>query len=232
MRLCEGWSVPIVLFALLPPLGGCGDDWRLPGPPDDPIVEGDDDDDGDDVTPAEVDAAGGGETIDAGAPDGGGATPDAGTATPDADTATPDAGTATPDAGAPAPDAGAPAPDATDTTTCGGAGYWKNHPAGWPVASLTLGTVLYDQQQLIAILEAPTVSNGIESLAQQLIAAKLNIAAGVPYDASVAQAIADADALIGGLVIPPVGAGYLEPSLTDALIQALDDFNRSVPSEC
>jgi len=49
----------------------------------------------------------------------------------------------------------------------------------------------------------------------------------------VAQAIADADALIGSLVVPPVG-GSLPSSTTSALTEALAEYNEGVtgPGHC
>ena len=70
-------------------------------------------------------------------------------------------------------------------------GYWKNHTEAWPVSSLTLGSVSYTAADLESILEQPVGSdpsaNGLIALAHQLIAAKLNAAAGtsVPSDVPV-----------------------------------------------
>jgi hypothetical protein len=110
-------------------------------------------------------------------------------------------------------------------------GYWKTHgpiPVGnnldtWPVSSLTLGTVFYVDTDLLKILNQQPQGNGLISLAHQLIAAKLSIANGAD-PTPVAATIAAADALIGGLVVPPIGGGFLDPSLTDALTSALDDW--------
>lgn len=112
-------------------------------------------------------------------------------------------------------------------------GYWKTHDTAWPVFSLTLGTVNYNQAQLLSILGQPTGGNGLVSLAKQLIAAKLNIQNGAD-GSTIAATILAADALIGGLVIPPVGAGFLNPSSTSALTQALDDYNNGItgPGHC
>ncbi len=112
-------------------------------------------------------------------------------------------------------------------------GYWKNHSGSWPVSSLMLGTVNYSAAQLLSILNKPVGGNGLISLAHQLIATKLNIAAGADPTA-VAASIASANALIGGLVVPPVGAGYLAPAATSALTQSLDDFNNGLtgPGHC
>ncbi len=123
-----------------------------------------------------------------------------------------------------------PPPDGGCTFT---QGFWKNHPEVWPVSSLTLGTVSYTDDQLGDIFDQPVAGNGLISLAHQLIAAKLNIASGAdPTDIS--QAIADADALIDGLVVPPVGSGFLAPADTSDLVDALTDFNEGLtgPGHC
>ena len=103
-------------------------------------------------------------------------------------------------------------------------GYWKTHPSVWPASSLTLGTVTYTQAQLLSILNTPAGGNGLLILAHQLIATKLNILNGADPTA-VASAGAAADALIGALVIPPVGSGYLSPSSVNATKDVLDDYN-------
>lgn len=106
-------------------------------------------------------------------------------------------------------------------------GYWKNHAELWPVTNLTLGTVSYTQAQLLAILGTPARGNGMLILAHQLIAAKLNIMNG--GDPGVVSAtVTAADALIGGLAIPPVGGGYLAPASVSAPTQVLDDYNNGL----
>jgi hypothetical protein len=126
------------------------------------------------------------------------------------------------------------------TAPCGGGssctytqGYWKTHPEAWVINAMTLGTVAYDQGDLLAIFGTPTGGNGLISLAHQLIAAKLNIANGADGSA-LGTAIADADALIGALVVPPLGTGYLAPATTSALTTTLDNFNQGVtgPGHC
>jgi cysteine-rich repeat protein len=103
-------------------------------------------------------------------------------------------------------------------------GYWKNHPEAWPVGSLELGGQTYTQAELLAIFDEPVAGNGAIALAHQLIAAKLNVAIGAPDD-DIAGDIAAADALLAGLVLPPGGDGYLHPSVTSDLVDALDAFN-------
>ena len=129
-------------------------------------------------------------------------------------------------------------PDLLSSTTASNnctftVGYWKNHPGAWPVTTLTLGTVVYTQAQLLQILNQAPAGNGLVILAHQLIAAKLNIANGA--DGSVVAAtIANADALIGSMVIPPIGGGYLAPSTTNTDTDELDDFNNGLtgPGHC
>jgi hypothetical protein len=112
-------------------------------------------------------------------------------------------------------------------------GYWKNHEDVWPLATVTLGTVVYTAAEADAIFGESVGGNGLISLAHQLIAAKLNIANGADPTAA-AAAIAAADALIGGLVVPPIGSGYLAPATTSALTQTLDNFNQGIigPGHC
>src|SRR5262249_30025870 len=103
-------------------------------------------------------------------------------------------------------------------------GFWKNHPEAWAVNNVTLGTVNYTQAQLLLIFNQPANGNGLISLAHQLIAAKLNIAAGA--DPTPIQAtIAAADVQIGNLIVPPIGSGFLDPDDTDANAQLLDQYN-------
>ena len=124
-------------------------------------------------------------------------------------------------------------------------GYWKTHgavPMGnnkytWPDAikasGLTLGNVNYTAAELLVILNKPAAGNGLIALAHQLIAAKLNVAAGADPVAIVAD-MATADALIGNLIVPPIGGGYLAPSLTSGLVAALAHYNEGAtgPGHC
>jgi hypothetical protein len=100
-------------------------------------------------------------------------------------------------------------------------GFWKNHPEHWCADSLSLGNVLYTKDELLDIFGQSVQGNGLVALARQLIAAKLNVACG----SFISPAIASADALIGDLVVPPIGAGFLSTDDTDALVAELDDFN-------
>jgi hypothetical protein len=98
---------------------------------------------------------------------------------------------------------------------------------------LDLGNLSYSAAQLQSILKQATKGNGLVSLSRQLIAAKLNVANGAD-DTDVADTIADADALIGDVVVPPVGSGFLDPDHTSALNDALADYNegKTGPGHC
>jgi hypothetical protein len=93
--------------------------------------------------------------------------------------------------------------------------------------------VTYSAAELVDILGASVNGNGLISLAHQLIAAKLNVENGAS-DAAVASDIVAADALIGGLKVPPTGTGSLEPKVTGSLNDALTNYNEGVtgPGHC
>jgi hypothetical protein len=125
-------------------------------------------------------------------------------------------------------------------------GYWKTHggtqrniPNAWPVDTLTIGGIAYTKAELIAIMISPTKGNGIMSLVQQLIAAKLNVLSGAD-DSSIFQAIINADKMIddaGDKIVPPYTkptSPFLAPAVTSALNTALTNFNAGVtgPGHC
>jgi hypothetical protein len=107
-------------------------------------------------------------------------------------------------------------------------GYWKTHPAQWPIGAtpMLLGTVSYTQLQLLNILNKPAGGNGLIILCHQLITTKINIANGAD-PTLISAAVASADALIGGLVCPPVGSGTLLPSDVEGLSDTLDNWNET-----
>jgi len=80
------------------------------------------------------------------------------------------------------------------------------------VNQLQLGNRTYNHQELQSILEQPVRGNGLVQLAQQEIAAKLNIANGTD-GSCIVQTLAAVDVRIGNLIIPPVGNGFLRPSV-------------------
>jgi hypothetical protein len=119
-------------------------------------------------------------------------------------------------------------------------GFWKTHGPGachsgnnanvWPAGCfpMMLGTVAYSQAQICSILLQNPAGNGLVSLAHQLITAILNGCNGSTYPPAVAATIAAAHAQIGGLVVPPVGAGFLSPGSTSSKTETLDDYNNGL----
>jgi hypothetical protein len=112
-------------------------------------------------------------------------------------------------------------------------GYWKTHDGAWPVTSLTLGTVTYNQADLLAILNQPSGGNGLVILAHQLIAAKLNLANGAD-PSFISASIAAGDAIMGSLVPPPVGSDSVSPGSVNSVSHNLDDWNNGItgPGHC
>jgi hypothetical protein len=108
-------------------------------------------------------------------------------------------------------------------------GFWKTHPDSWPVGCtpMLLGTVSYTKTQLLNILNTPAGGNGLIILAHQLIATKLNLCNG-SSPTNIIATVNAADALIGGLVCPPVGGDSLPPSATNGLTNTLDDWNNGI----
>lgn len=103
-------------------------------------------------------------------------------------------------------------------------GGYKNHFRSL-VTGLTLGNVSYTRAQILSILDNNAIrGNGLLSLAHQLITAKLNVNRGATCP-TILNTIAQADALIGNRVVPPVGNGSLPTSTTSSVESALDQFN-------
>lgn len=72
--------------------------------------------------------------------------------------------------------------------------YWMRHRDAWPVPELVLGAVRYDQDQLLDLLRQPPRGDVTLLLARQLIAAKLNLAAGA--DQTIVPMVEAADAYL------------------------------------
>jgi hypothetical protein len=92
------------------------------------------------------------------------------------------------------------------------------------VNQLQLGNHIYSRRELQAILQQPVGTNGLIALAHQEIAAKLNIANGAD-GSCIEQRLAQADALVGDLVIPPVGDGYLPPRDASPYVKTFTRYN-------
>lgn len=74
-------------------------------------------------------------------------------------------------------------------------------------------------------MDEPIGNNGLVEVAQEQIAAKLNIANGASDDC-IRQTIMEVDALIDGLVIPPVGDGFIPLGNVEGFYQALVHYNK------
>lgn len=70
--------------------------------------------------------------------------------------------------------------------------WWLRHRTEWPVQTLTLGGVAYEQRQLEQLLRQPHRGLVGRRLAHQVAVAKLNLANGVADDIGSAVAAADA----------------------------------------
>lgn len=122
-------------------------------------------------------------------------------------------------------------------------GFWKNHGPGachsgnnadvWPASCFPMqigdkgASYAYSQAEICSIFNQNVGGNGLISLAHQLITTKLN-GCSTSDLTPVAGTLAAAQALIDGLVVPPVGGGYLNPSDTSDLTEILDDYNNGL----
>ena len=113
-------------------------------------------------------------------------------------------------------------------------GFWKNHPNIWPVTSLTLGCQNYTQVELLAILNtAIGKGSGADAsliLADQLIAAKLNIANGsdpTPISATITAADAVLCTFVGKLPYHVRPSSIVGQQMT-ALAATLNQYNNGL----
>jgi hypothetical protein len=106
--------------------------------------------------------------------------------------------------------------------------YWKDHPDAWISPIVTIGTNNYNQTQLLQILNQPINNNGLVALVQELIATRLNL----PANDTVQGYIVSADALVGSMVVPPIGSGSLTMAQTSTLTAKLHSFNITQPEDC
>lgn len=121
------------------------------------------------------------------------------------------------------------------TTTCPRTqGYWRANPEAWPVSSLALGAQTYTQAELLALLASPTRGDASIVLAQQMIAALLNIANGSD-PTPVADTLAHANALFNGF-IGELPYGVKSSTTTGQAMVAdgvlLDQYNKGAATGC
>ena len=104
-------------------------------------------------------------------------------------------------------------------------GYWKNHPADWPVDVITIGGLIYSKGAAITIMNAPGNGDKTYSMFEHLVAAKLNVLMGCD-PSCINEVIDDADAW---MVDHPIGSGVSGdgPAWDDGepLKDMLDDYN-------
>lgn len=108
-----------------------------------------------------------------------------------------------------------------------GLGYWRNHPGAWPVQALTLGKETYTQAELLDLLNELNGGDASLILAQQLIAAELNVTDGADSSA-VAGIIATANAWIAnyaGRLAYGVKPSSPQGQQAVALANVLDQYN-------
>ncbi len=113
---------------------------------------------------------------------------------------------------------------AQDNSICPvGQGYWKNTPT-WPVTQLMLGSQSYTQVELLILLNTPAQGDASLILVHQLIAAKLNMAAGLDTTV-VSGVISQGDALLAGFtgrlpygIAPSDGSGQTLVNLSSILV--------------
>src|SRR5204863_60552 len=122
-------------------------------------------------------------------------------------------------------------PTATPTPTCTPGAQcvytrdeWTAIP-NWPVQELQLGNVIYDRGELQFIMDESIGNNGLIAVAQEEIAAKLNIANGAHFDC-IAETVTDVDVLIGNLVIPPIGSGFIPLGNVQGYVNQLAQYNK------
>lgn len=109
-------------------------------------------------------------------------------------------------------------------------GYWSTHEEDWPLAELTLGDAVYTAEACLEILDSSTGGDKSLQLASQLIASKLNVAAGAD-DEEISSVIEAADAW---LVEHPPGSGTRSWDGGEELKDALDAWNNgdTGPGHC
>jgi hypothetical protein len=105
---------------------------------------------------------------------------------------------------------------------------WEARPDEWPVNAIpmTLGNHTYDKPQLLAILSYPGFpGDGLNPLAREMIAAKLNIATGAGHEC-VDGFITQAQLIIGDLVPKPIGNDAIPEGNVRDLINDLAGYNK------
>ena len=88
---------------------------------------------------------------------------------------------------------------------------------------LVLGNVTYSEEQLRTIMAEGDSNNGLILLAEQLAPAKLNVANGAGHTC-IDMEISQADLIIGDLIVPPFGQGFIPPGNVTELVLKLTRY--------
>ncbi|WP_373046620.1 hypothetical protein [Vulgatibacter sp.] len=119
-----------------------------------------------------------------------------------------------------------------------GRGYWDNHPEAWLPTGLDLGTEYYTAIEADDCLERDNSPGQYIQLAQQLIAAKLNVAAGYgDYSVDIHALISAADTMIASGGELPTGwrcdanSSNVHSTDASALQEQLEDWNTSCEAD-
>ena len=111
--------------------------------------------------------------------------------------------------------------------------YWKNHSSEWNVDAIPmkLGTTYsYSKPQLQAILNASAGNDPSKKLAQELIAAKLNIANN-SYAPEIVPTILEADNIIGNRqipIVPLIASNSVQGNQMNTLENKLSTYNNEM----
>lgn len=131
----------------------------------------------------------------------------------------------------------APPPPSWDPRT---PGYWKNHPEVWPILSVEIGGMVYDQACLLDFFDRPTKGDVRVILIHHLISAKLNLEMGSDPESgdgmdSILGYVTDADAYLAssmvscedGVIAGPKPSGAAKAT-GEAIKDALDTYNNGL----
>jgi hypothetical protein len=103
--------------------------------------------------------------------------------------------------------------------------WWRDHPEAWPLTEVQIGNRIYTADEAEQVMGENINGNGLVQLAQQEIAAKLNIANGAGHDC-IDDTIPQVDVFIGDLVVPPIGNGFITIGNVEAFYIPLVRYNK------
>lgn len=96
----------------------------------------------------------------------------------------------------------------------------------WCIFEMPLGNRVYNEAELRSILAEPVnPTNGLVNLARELISTKLGLACN-SNPICIIETVNQADFVIGDLVVPPVGNGFLPLSAVSNLVQMLHAYSQ------